>query len=193
MSNSPLAHAVDDLLPTSWDDVDRWLLAEARQLTRLRVEPETAAYVMHEGEVTLYVRSPPPCDHDAEQIGRALATFVHSMLPDQVLFTFPGVAVDRTGAPTTMLRAMAGTRDGEWRDTQVPLPFADPQAPIAATEVTIDDDWIAPVRQVFDNAPPPRPDVSKVRHVQDEFTVAVNPNSPGAAVVRRFTAGAGHS
>lgn len=187
MSTSSTSHDVDDLFPKSWGDVDRWLLAEARELARLHVEPETAAYVMHQGQTTMYIRTPRVYEDEGEdeQIGRALANIIHPMRPDQVLLTFPGVALDRNGRPTPTLRALAGTRQGGWRGVQVPLPYYDPPQPSVSSDVTIVDDWTVYVRAVFDDAPPPPPDLTKVRHLEDEFTIAVNPDSPGAALLRQ--------
>jgi LmbE family N-acetylglucosaminyl deacetylase len=185
-----MADATADLLPQSWDDVDRWLLAEARELIRLRVEPETAAYVMHQGEPTMYIRTPPLRDDEDEQIGRALANLVHPLRPDQVLLTYPDDAVDQRGTLTATLRALAGTREGGWRGVQVPLPYDDPREPVVSSEATLADDWTAHVRAIFDDAPPPPPDLSKVHHLEDDFFVAVNPDSPGAALLRQATADA---
>jgi hypothetical protein len=181
MSDAP-TDLLADLLLLSWDDLDRWLLTEANTLTRQRLQPSTTAYVMHGGTLTLWIQTPPLCEADAEQIGRALGNMVHPTQPDQVVLTFPAVALDRSGSPTTMLHAMAGERRGDWRHVQVPLPYDDPQTPIELSDGTTADEWTRHVRAVFDDAPPPAPDLSKVRHLEAEFTVAVNPNGPAGTL-----------
>lgn len=186
--STPAADDIANRLLQSWDDVDRWLLAEARELTRLRLVPDTTTYVLHGGVTTLLIRAPDPCAADAEQIGAALAHMVHPLQPDQVLVTLPGTTQVIGGAPIATMRAMAGERGGAWRHLQLPLPYGHPDGEIVLATVETAAPWAAPVQAVFDNAAPPPPDVSEVHHVDAEFTIAVNPNGPAADLAARWPA-----
>lgn len=176
----------DSFNPTlqTWDDVDRWLLAEAREAADLRITPDPTAVVLHGGVTTLVIRTP-PLSADAEQVGRALAHMIHPLRPDQVLVTFPGSTRDRQ---VGRLYAMAGERGHAWRHLQLPVPYFDPRTEIALTTVARPHHWTTYIRPVFDEDAPPPPEVSKVRHLDEEFIVAVNPDGPAAAMASRWPA-----
>lgn len=183
---TPTTDDVANHLLQSWDDVDRWLLAEAREHARLGLVPETTAYVLHGGVTTLLIRPPVPCRTDAEQVGAALADMIHPLEPDQVLLTFPSAAAGNGGAPIDALQAMAGERGGAWRHVRLPLPYDRPDADVALATTATPAPWTAPVQAVFDDVAPPLPDVSKVHRRDAEFTIAVNPDGPAADLPSRW-------
>ena len=170
----------------AWGDVDRWLVDEARELARLDLALETTAYVLHGGVTTLAIRTPRLCPADADQIGIALAHMVHPMQPDQVLVIFPGAAGRPSVRAATTMHAMLGERGGAWRHVRVPVPYDDPRGTIVPTTDAAPDPWTAHVEAVFSDDAPPAPDVSKVRHVDEEFVVAVNPDGPAADLASRW-------
>ena len=189
----------------SWDDVDRWLLAEAREHARLGLVPHTTAYVLHRGVTTLLIRPPKPRTADAHQVGAALAHMIHPLEPDQVLLTFADAAGVTGGDPIDTLQAMAGERDGfaepgsakravdrlrrppdTWRHLRLPLPYDHPDADIALATIATPAPWTTPVQAVFGDVPPPPPDISKVHHRDAEFTIAVNPDGPAAHLASRW-------
>jgi len=175
---NPLLHA--------WDDVDHWLVEEARELARRDLAVETTAYVLHGGVTTLAIRAPWLCRADADQIGIALAHMVHPMQPDQVLVVSPEPAGrPSVPAPTTM-HAMLGERGGAWRHVRVPVPYDDPRGTIVPMRDASPDPWTTHVEAVFGDDSPPAPDVSKVRHVEEEFIVAVNPDGPAGDLASRW-------
>ncbi|HEX6255542.1 MAG TPA: hypothetical protein VFZ70_06985 [Euzebyales bacterium] len=188
---TPIADDIANPLLQTWDELDRWLVAEARELARLRLEPETTAYVLHDGMTTLLIRTPPLCAADAEPIGAALAHMIHPLRPDQVVVTYPAATVLADGAPVDLMHAMAGQRGGTWRHVQVPLPYLRPHTGIALTALPTPDPWTAPVHAVFEDEAPPPPDLSKVHHTDAEFTVAVNPDGPAAGLASRWPSMAG--
>lgn len=169
----------------SWDDVDHWLLAEAREHARLGLVPQTTAYVLHGGVTTLLIRPPTPCTADAHQVGAALAHMIHPLEPDQVLLTFADAATVTGGAPIDALQAMAGERGAAWRHLRLPLPYDHPDADIALATIATPAPWTGPVQAVFGDVAPLPPDVSKVHHRDAEFTIAVNPDGPAAHLASR--------
>lgn len=169
-----------------WSDVDAWLLAEAWTLLRDRAVPDTTAFVFHGGVASVVIQTPSLFDEQAEVIAAALAQMIHPMEPDQVLITVPGLYGVRSDdpAPLVTARALLGERNGTWRHRVYPLPYDDPQPCTGAIVLDAPEPWASRLPAIFDDAPPPPPDLAKVRDLSKEFTVAVNPTGPLADVTR---------
>ena len=75
----------EDPMIMNWDDVEQWLLDQARTHARLHRAPASRAIAFHEGRTSMVVETPELCGTDADAATDVLCRILPTLLPDQVL------------------------------------------------------------------------------------------------------------
>ncbi len=167
----------------SWDEVEAWLLREARGCLHRPSLPASFAIAFHDRRASLVIETPTIRVEDAELITAELCRFLRPLNADQLLVVHPGAYTldgDRGGEQTLWtLRAMLGVRGDGWRTLHYPLPFDRPDLGTGPVAFDPHDPWSPRIRAVLDDQPPAPTGVAMVLPVDEErFTVALCPDSP---------------
>lgn len=172
----------DQAMVKHWVEVEGWLRGEAADCLHRGDVPRTVLVAFHDRRTSMVVEGPVFCSASADAIIDVLCGVIHAVTPDQVVFMLAGVHA-APGATDELftLRGLLLDRGQSPRHLVHPLVYGPPPAPVTAMTMEARDPWALRVLHAFDR-PDVRPEVvATTPPHQDDFVIAVPPDSPLAA------------